>query len=118
MSKQFKRTDFWRFSRLGMGRKKKQVWRRAEGVQSKIRRKKRGYPIMPSIGLRTPRAGRNKVENAIPILIHNVADLQKLKKGSVVIMAKIGARKKLDVLKKAEELQIKIINQGRGRNKK
>jgi len=112
MSKRFVRTDSFRFSRLGKNRKKKQVWRRADGVQSKIRRKRRGYITIPTIGIRTPRKIRDKIQNLNPILVHNSSELSKAGKDSIAIIARVGARKKLEIIKKASELGIKIYNIG------
>ena len=42
MPKKFIRTDYWRMSKLGAGRKKLQVWRRAKGKHSKMRRRRKG----------------------------------------------------------------------------
>lgn len=112
MSKRFKRTDSFRLPRLGKNIKKNQVWRRADGVQSKIRRKKRGYITIPTIGIRTPRSIRDKVQNLTPVLVHNVAELSKLGKESIAIIARVGARKKLEMIKKASELGIKVYNLG------
>jgi large subunit ribosomal protein L32e len=115
--KKFIRTDWWRHSRLGKNRKKKQVWRRARGMHNKTRRVRRGYPVMPSIGFKSPRKESGKVEGFIPVLVHNITELSKLNKTNIAIIAHVGARKKLEILKKAEELKIKILNLNQGDKK-
>lgn len=109
--KKFIRTDFWRHSKIGKGRKKLQVWRRARGMHSKIRRMRRGYPVMPMIGYGSKKAEAGKVQGLVPILVHNVNELSKLTKNNIAIIAHVGARKKLEILKKADEMKIKIANQ-------
>ena len=113
MSKKFIRTDFNRFSKLGKGRKKLQVWRRARGSHSKIRRKRRGYPVMPGIGYRTPRVSSGLIKGLRPVVVHNMAEVQSLDKKAIIILsATVDARKKLDIIKKAQEKGISILNIG------
>jgi large subunit ribosomal protein L32e len=109
--RKFLRTDWMRHSRLGKNRKKKQVWRRARGMHSKIRRMRRGYPSMPLIGYGTDKAKSGRVDGLIPVLVHNVQELSKLTKNNIAIIAHVGAKKKLEMIKKADEMKIKIANQ-------
>lgn len=106
----FLRQDYMRHSRLGKGRKKLQKWRRPTGKHSKIRRKRSGYPAAPTIGYGSPRSEAYKVNGVIPVLVHNVKELEKLTKNSMAILAKVGAKNKLAMIKKASELNIKILN--------
>ena len=52
----FRRQESWRYKRLS-GRKEK--WRKAEGIDSKMRLKKKGWPKSPEIGYRGPKKVRN-----------------------------------------------------------
>lgn len=106
----FLRTDWMRHSRLGKNRKKKQVWRRARGKHSKIRRKRFGYPVMPTVGYKSARKDSGKVNGMYPVLVHNIRELSAVKKDQIVILAKVGAKKKMDLIKKAEEMNLKILN--------
>lgn len=109
----FVRTDSSRSFKLGRNRKKLQVWRGAKGKHSKIRKQRKGYPKMPSIGFASPRKGSGKVNNLTPMLVHNVPELEKINNASqAAIIARVGARKKLELLKKASDLGIKILNAG------
>jgi large subunit ribosomal protein L32e len=112
MSSKFLRTDWMRFSRLGKNRKKKQVWRRARGKHSKIRRKRFGYPAMPTVGYQTARKEKGKIEGLIPIRITNLKDLSLATKDNIIILGRVGAKKKLELIKKAEQMKIKIQNLG------
>src|SRR3989344_8502130 len=104
MSSKFLRTDYMRFLRLGKKRKKLQVWRRARGRHSKIRKKRRGYPIMPTVGYMTARKESGKVKGYYPVMINNLKDLNTIQKNSAgIIASKVGAKKRLDIVKKAEE---------------
>lgn len=112
MAPKFLRTDWTRHSRLGKNRKKLQVWRRARGKHSKIRRKRMGYPVMPTVGYMTERKDSGKIDGLTPILVHNLAELSLANKNSIVILARVGAKKKLDLIKKAEEMKLRIHNLG------
>lgn len=108
----FLRTDHTRFLKLGKKRRKNQVWRAAKGKHSKIRRRRKGYPLRPAIGYRRDAKLSGKVEGLVPILVHNLKELELANKNSIIIIARIGARKKLAIIKKAEEKGIKIMNVG------
>lgn len=107
----FIRTDWTRLSRLGKNRKNKQVWRRAKGKHSKIRRKRAGYPAKPEIGYGTAREGFGTIEGLIPVVVNNVNDLIKLNsKNIAIISSRVGARKRIEIIKKAQEIKMKIFN--------
>lgn len=112
MKPKFIRTDSFRLPRLGKNRKNKQVWRRARGVHSKVRRMRKSYPVMPTVGYKTQRKNLGKVQGLKPILVHNLNELAKATKENIIIIASVGARKKLDIIKKADEMKIKIANLG------
>ena len=109
MSKEFKRTDYMRHLKLGKKRMRVK-WRRAKGVHSKIRRKRAGYPSKPEVGYKTARSEAGLVLGKTPVLVHNVAELSKLTAKNIAIIARVGAKKKLDMIKKAEELHIQLTN--------
>lgn len=109
MSKEFKRTDYMRSFKLGKARRKV-AWRRARGVHSKIRRKRMGYPRKPTIGYRTALSEAHLVKGVKPVLVHNVAEVEAVEKTNGIILARVGAKKKLDMIKKAKEKGIKILN--------
>jgi len=109
----FLRSDTRRHLRLGKRRKKLQKWRRPRGRHSKIRRKRMGYPLKPSPGFKTSLKTSGLIQGLKPILVHNLKELEAANKNSIVIIARIGAKKKIEILKKAQELKIKIANAGR-----
>lgn len=108
----FLRPDTQRFSRLGKNRKKLQKWRRVRGKSNKMRLGRAGYPPVPTVGFKKARKESGKVQGLMPQLVHNIAELEKLTKNNIAIIARIGARKKLELIKRAEELKIKIANLG------
>jgi len=53
MAIKFLRRVWKRHSKLGRGRKKKQVWRKPTGRDNKMRERKKGHPSVVSIGYRS-----------------------------------------------------------------
>jgi len=110
----FLRSDTIRHSRLGKNRRKLQKWRRPRGRHSKIRRKRFGYPVKPSVGYKTPRKSSGKIAGQMPLLVYNLQQVQALDKKAVIIIARIGAKKKVELLKLAREKNMTILNVGAG----
>jgi len=104
----FLRRTWHKYSKLGRGRKKIQTWRRPTGRDNKMREKRRGYPSVVSIGYRKDKILREKIENKKPIIIYNLNDLKKIKKDQIAVIGKIGKKKKIEILKKAQEIKIDI----------
>ena len=112
MNKRFLRVDTCRFSRIGKNRRKLQKWRRARGKSNKIRLHRAGYPCAPNMGFKTKKSEAGKVEGFVPKLVHNLEELHSIGKNEAAILARIGARKKLELIKEAEKAKIKILNLG------
>jgi large subunit ribosomal protein L32e len=107
----FVRTDTHRHLKFGRHQKSKQKWRRARGRHSKLRLKMAGYPTIPSIGWGTSKEEKGKVRGQTPVLVHNMAELTKIKAGEIAVLSSsIGAKKKIDLIKTATEKKIKILN--------
>ena len=106
----FIRTDYWRWSKLGKNRKKLQVWRRARGMHNKLRRRRKGYPAIPLIGYKGAKKDSGKVDGAYPKMVYNVNDLKKVGKHEIAIIASVGARKKVEIMKRAEEMKVRVYS--------
>jgi len=94
----FMRSDFRKFSKLGLRRKKKQVYRRSKGIDNKIRLKTKGHLRNISIGFRKEKVARAKINNLTPILIYNLKELKLLKKNEIAIIANVGNKNKREIL--------------------
>ncbi|MEK6819945.1 MAG: eL32 family ribosomal protein [Nanoarchaeota archaeon] len=105
----FLRRSWYRFSRLGKGRKKKQKWRNPTGRHNKLRNKRKGYSAVPSVGYSRNKKARGKIEERIPMIVYNVKDLGKIGKNGIAILGKVGRKKKLEIAKKAKEMKMKIV---------
>ena len=97
MSKKFKPQDYFRYPKLG------KRWRRPKGLQSKLRIKKGGSGMKPSVGYGSPWKPR-------AALIANEKDFQKDCSAGVLISSGAGSRKTLMLAAKAEELGITVLN--------
>ncbi len=112
MYRRFVRSNTMRFLRLGKNRRKLLKWRRARGKSNKMRLGRAGHPSVPKVGFKTPSKEAGKVDGLFPKLVHNVKELESIGKNEIAIIARVGARKKLEMIKKADELKIKILNMG------
>ena len=110
MVKKFLRRTWSRYSKLGKGRRKKQVWRRPTGRDNKMREKRKGYPIVVSVGYRGETSSRGKIEGKNPILVKNITELKNIGKDEIIIIGKIGKKKKIELVQKAKEMNFKILN--------
>jgi len=110
MSKDFVRQDSVRHLKLGKRKKKLRTWRKPKGRDSKMRLSRKSYPKTVSVGYKTQKTQSGKIKGMTPVLVHNLNDLKKVDKNSIVILARIGAKKKLEIIKAAQESKIKILN--------
>ena len=97
-------------SKLGKGRKNKQIWRRPKGRDNKMRERKKGHPASVSLGFRTEKENRNKINGKNPIMIYKIEDLKKIGKEDIAILGKMGKRKKIQIMEEAKKSKIKINN--------
>ncbi|MEK6936755.1 MAG: eL32 family ribosomal protein [Nanoarchaeota archaeon] len=88
------------------------TWRKPKGIHSKMRKKKLGKRKQPSVGYKSPRLVRGlSKEGLIPILIHSLNDLAKVTKDNILIIGRtVGAKKRIELLKKIKEKSFKIQN--------
>lgn len=86
-------------------------WRKPKGLHSKLGR--RGYNKAVQVGWRSPVAVRGMSREGFePIVISTLAELSKLdvKTQGAVISAAVGARRREELLKKAQELKVTVLN--------
>jgi len=104
----FLRHTSHKYSKLGLRRKKKQIWRRPTGRDNKMREQRRGKPALVAIGYSTDKKQRGKINNKTPITINHISQLQNVKKENIILLGKIGKKKKLEIAKKAKEMKLEI----------
>ena len=110
MVRKFIRRDSIRYSKLGKNRKKLQKWRRPKGRDNKMRERHAGYPKRPNVGYKTSKKDSGKIDGKEIFVVYNVNELETAEKNSVIIIGRVGARKKLDLIGKATTMGLKILN--------
>ena len=87
-------------------------WRQPKGKDSKMRKGFRGKRRQPSMGFSSPRLVRGfNREGFKERLVNNVSDLEGIDVSKeMVIVGAIGLKKKVEVMKKCQELKVKISN--------
>ena len=91
----------------------KPSWRRPKGINSKIAQKRKGKLPMPTVGYGAPKKLRYLHPSGLKdILIHNLKDLENInvEKEAVRIASAIGKKKRSEILKKSEEMKLRVLN--------
>jgi large subunit ribosomal protein L32e len=101
-----------KFIQQDTNRKKslKLKWRRPKGLQSKLRLNKAGHRKKPSQGFRSSKKERFLVSGSKLKRITNMTDLSNMDGVIGLISSRIGVRKKLDILNKAKEMKVQMLN--------
>ena len=105
----FIRQDYQRRKRLG----RKLKWRKPKGIHSKIRHHFKGRRKMPSPGYKSPSKARGLHASGLKIVnVYSTKDIDVIKKDTegMVISAQVGLKKTHEMLKKAKELGVIILN--------
>lgn len=103
----FIRQESWRYARIHP------EWRKPKGVDNKVRRQDKGWPPLVRIGYRGPVASRGiHPSGHLEVLVHRVLDLDRLVPGRDVarIGGTVGAKKREQILKRANELGLRVLN--------
>jgi len=108
VQKKFKRTDFAKYSKLGVRRKNKQKYRKGKGIDNKMKLNMKGHLRAVRDGFRTAKKTRDLVKGLKPIQIFNVEDLKKVGEGMIGIIAKVGDKKRKEIAEYAIEKNIKL----------
>ncbi|MEK6950991.1 MAG: eL32 family ribosomal protein [Nanoarchaeota archaeon] len=87
-------------------------WRANRGIHSTVRQEHKGKPAMPTSGYGSPRAVRGLHPSGLRgVLVHTVAELLALREGEgAMISATVGNRAKLQLLSRAVEKKIPLLN--------
>jgi len=106
----FRRPDGHKYSKLGVRRKKKQVYRKSKGTDNKIRLNKRNRPRNVRIGFKNKKTGRGLIKDMKVVQVYNVGDLKKIKENMIGIVSKVGLKKKKEIVDYASQHKIKLSN--------
>ena len=92
----------------------KESWRRPRGLHSKVRQKEKSKLKMPDIGYRQPKEIRGLHPSGFKeVLVRNFKELENVdpSKEAIRIAATVGKKKREEIIKKAKELKIKVLNE-------
>jgi len=105
----FRRQESWRYKRVT------DRWRRPHGIDSKMRKKVKGWPASPTTGYRSPKKTRGLHPSGfIETRVHTVDDLAGIdpELQAIRIARTVGGRKRVAILSLAEERGIHVLNPG------
>ncbi|KUO39271.1 MAG: 50S ribosomal protein L32 [Hadesarchaea archaeon DG-33-1] len=105
----FRRQEWFRFRKLG------EKWRRPRGKDSKMRLGERGKPVLPSVGYKLPKSTRGSHPSGLAeITVSRPGEIDKVNpsRQAVRIASSVGRRKREQILARANELGIKVLNLG------
>ena len=109
----FLREEWFRYKKLPKN------WRRPDGITSKMRRNLKYRPNKVRIGYRGPKDVRGLHPSGYQeVLIYNINDLQNIDNSihAIRIGSTVGTKKRIEIQKKAEELDIRTLNTVRRKN--
>jgi len=106
----FRNPDSHHYSRLGRGRKKMLRWKKPDGRHNKLRQGLKSRGPYVQVGYGSPKSIKGKVKGKLPILVRNFKDFEKATKENIIIIGKIGMKKRNEIIKKAQEKGIEIRN--------
>jgi len=92
-------------------RRLKMSWRKPKGIDSpkRIERKEKGRVV--KIGYRTPKLIRDLHPSGLPeVIVYNPSELEGLEGVVIRIASTVGRRKRLEIVKRAEELGLRVVN--------
>jgi large subunit ribosomal protein L32e len=104
---EFLREEWFRYKRIPKN------WRRPDGITSKMRRNLAYRPSKVRVGFRGPKQARGLHSSGFEeVTVFNVKDLETLnpKTQAARIGGSVGTKKRIDIGKKAEELDIRLLN--------
>ncbi len=99
----------------------KKKWRKPRGIHSKLRIHKKSRGNVPTPGYGSPKATRGLHPSGLnEVLIFNIQDLDAInpKTHSCRVGSTVGRKKRVGILKKAKEMNIKVLNPQRAEEKK
>jgi len=104
---EFLREEWFRYKKIPKN------WRRPDGITSKMRINLKYRPSKVRVGFRGPKDTRGLHPSGFEeVTVYNVNDLEKIdpKTQAARIGGTVGTKKRMDIEKKAEELEVRILN--------
>ncbi|MFX1364401.1 MAG: 50S ribosomal protein L32e [Promethearchaeota archaeon] len=105
----FRRVESWRYKRV------KDSWRKARGIDSRTRKKKKSGVKSPSVGYRSPKKVRGLHPSGyFEVPVTRIQDFKNLNKNrhAVKISSKLGSKKRIALIDYCQKRGFKILNLG------
>jgi len=109
----FLRKDWHKHIKLGKTVKKARKWRAAKGRQNKIRLGVKGHQARPKIGWCADARTKGFIGGIEAVRVENMKEMEAVRKGQGVIIGAVGKKKKTELIAKAKEMKITILNKYR-----
>jgi len=116
----FLRKDWHKHIKLGSTVKKKRKWRAAKGRQNKIRLGVKGHQARPKVGWSADSKIKGFVGGIEAVRVENMREMESVKsrfrdgsgepKERGVIIGAVGMKKRKELIAKANEMKITILN--------
>ena len=103
----FRRQESWRYKRVT------DRWRRPHGIDSKMRKKIKGWPASPTTGYRSPKKSRGLHPSGfLEIRVQTIDDMYGIdpELQAIRIARTVGDRKRVEILALASERGIHVLN--------
>lgn len=103
----FRRQESWRYKRVT------DRWRRPHGIDSKMRKKIKGWPASPTTGYRSPKKSRDLHPSGfLEVRVQTIDDLSGIdpELQAVRVARTVGDRKRVEILALASERGIHVLN--------
>lgn len=90
----------------------KDTWRTPRGIDSKQHEGKRGKGKVPNIGYKKPKNVSGLSSGFVPVMVYNIGDLDSINPSidGAIISARIGRKKRNEIINQANTLGITILN--------
>jgi len=108
----FRRQESWRLKRVT------DRWIRPHGIDSKMRKKVKGWPASPTVGYQSPKATRGLHPSGyVETRVFNVEDLAGVDPEIQVVRVAhtVGAKKRFEIIAAADEQGIHVLNSRKAR---
>ncbi|MDI6916318.1 MAG: 50S ribosomal protein L32e [Thermoplasmatales archaeon] len=106
---EFLRQEWFRYRKLGM------KWRKAKGIQSKMKKHVKYRTPSPRIGYSSPKDVKGLHSSGFKeIMVYNINEIDSVNKDTEAIRIghSVGAKKRNEIEKKADDMGIKLLNRG------
>lgn len=103
----FQGQEVWRYKRI------RDRWRRPRGVDSKMRQNVKGWPKTVNVGYGGPKTAKFLHPSGYKeVLVHNLSEIEGLdtKTQAIRIAHRVGGKKRMEILTKAKEKGLHILN--------